>query len=192
MSVEVVHGGGGVGATVHASAQNLRPAASKPATGSDPQRPPHPRRRWKPRPTDEEGQVAPDINTTPLIDVMLVLLVMLLITVPLQQHAVTLATPSALAAPPPSSEPPPPLRLKIAVDGLMQWDGQTLGYVMGSGREPLTQRLQALALRTDPPELQIEPDPATPYGMVAHVLAASRRAGVTRIGVADTATGSRP
>ena len=149
--------------------------------------PQFPHRRWRPRPHDDDGQVTPDINTTPLIDVMLVLLVMLLITVPLQQHAVTLASPAPAAVPPPPpTDPAPPLRLNIAADGLLRWDGTELGNVQDSGREPLALRLRELAGRTDAPELQIQPEPATPYGMVAHVLAASRRAGVSRIGVADT------
>jgi biopolymer transport protein ExbD len=153
----------------------------------------HPRgsplRRGKPRPADDDGQVTPDINTTPLIDVMLVLLVMLLITVPLQHHAVTLASPTPAAVPPPPpTDPAPPLRLTITADGMLRWDGAALGSVLDAGREPLALRLRELAGRTDAPELQIQPEPATPYGMVAHVLAASRRAGVGRIGVADTAT----
>ena len=85
----------------------------------------------------------------------------------------------------------PPLRLTITTDGLRRWDGTELGNVQDSGREPLAQRLRELAGRTDPAELQIQPEPATPYGMVAHVLAASRRAGVTRIGVADTGVENR-
>jgi biopolymer transport protein ExbD len=123
---------------------------------------------------------------------MLVLLVMLLITVPLQHHAVTLASPSPAAVPPPPpTDPVPPLRLAIAADGLLSWDGAALGSVLGDGRQPLAQRLRELAGRTDPPELQIQPEPATPYGMVAHVLGASRRAGVSRIGVADTSALNR-
>ena len=147
---------------------------------------------WRGADTTGDGEARPDINTTPLIDVMLVLLVMLLITVPLQQHAVTLASPAPAAVPPPPpTDPAPPLRLTIAADGLLRWEGAVLGSVLDAGREPLAQRLRELAGRADAPELQIEPEAATPYGMVAHVLAASRRAGVTRIGVTDPRAVSR-
>ena len=118
-----------------------------------------------------------EMNTTPLIDVMLVLLIMLIITIPIQLHAVNLTNPGG---PPPVAPPAPPriVQLAIADDGTMTWDGEAL-----AGREAVDTRLAALARDTDPPELHLRPGRHTAYKHVAAVMASAQRVGLTKVGV---------
>lgn len=122
-----------------------------------------------------------DINTTPLIDVMLVLLVMLIITVPLQTHAVRLDLPSG----PPPTQTVEPQVIVIAIDevGQLRWNGDPIGEI---GR--LEPRFAALAPQTPQPEIHLRPDRHTRYGNVARVLAIAQRAGLTRIGIVGGTT----
>ena len=123
-----------------------------------------------------DPDVMMDINTTPLIDVMLVLLVMLIITIPIQLHSVNLNMPVG--------NPPPPLVLpqvvKIDVDpqSRVYWNGEWL-----QTRADLEDRLK-IAAATDPqPELHLRPDKAAKYEIVAGVMASSQRLGLTKIGI---------
>jgi len=117
-----------------------------------------------------------DINTTPLIDVMLVLLVMLIITIPIQLHSVNLNLPTG--------NPPPPLVLpeivKIDIDpaGAIYWNGEVV-----PNRAILEDKLKAAALQAVQPELHLRPDKAAKYEIVAGVMAASQRLGMTKIGI---------
>ena len=124
---------------------------------------------------DGPGAVA-EINTTPLIDVMLVLLVMLIITIPIQTHAVKLDlagdTPSA------TDTPPPPVSVEIAADGTIRWNHQPV-----ADRADLDSRLRGLIATPTQPDLQVRPNPQAPYGQVAAVLAAAERQGVARLGI---------
>ncbi len=116
-----------------------------------------------------------DINTTPLIDVMLVLLVMLIITLPIQLHSVNLNMPVG--------NPPPPLVkpevVKIDVDGLSRvyWNAEPL-----ADRGELADKLAAAAQREPQPELHIRADRLVPYERVAQVMSKAAKAGLTRIG----------
>jgi biopolymer transport protein ExbD len=126
-----------------------------------------------------EGEPMSEINTTPLIDVMLVLLIMLIVTLPPQRHAVTLDTP----LPPPPNQPPPPedtpdpVRILIGFSGEISWMGETVD------RNSLDQRMKVEAQRTIQPEIHIEPDRQAQYGVVAHVMAAAQRNGLKKMGV---------
>ncbi len=123
-----------------------------------------------------------DINTTPLIDVMLVLLVMLIITIPIQLHAVDLRLPVAPAA---SSAPPPvPVTLRIAADDRLSWNGQTL-----VDRAELMQRLVAHAAQAQGLPLRIESDGRASYAALAAVMVAADQAGVRQLGVASVPVG---
>jgi len=117
-----------------------------------------------------------DINTTPLIDVMLVLLVMLIITIPIQLHNVNLQLPVGT---PPASDAKPEL-VTIAIDGAstVHWNGTPLR----DARE-LQDRLQAAAARPEPPELHVRPDAHTTYDRFAEVMVAVHQAGLQRMGV---------
>jgi biopolymer transport protein ExbD len=117
-----------------------------------------------------------DINTTPLIDVMLVLLVMLIITLPIQLHSVNLNLPTGNPPPPPV----PPEVVKIDVDpaSRVYWNGEWV-----ADREQLEEKLKAAAAQAVQPELHLRPDKAAKYAIVAGVMASSQRLGLTKIGI---------
>jgi biopolymer transport protein ExbD len=126
----------------------------------------------------KEGEPMVDINTTPLIDVMLVLLIMLIVTLPPQRHAVKLDTPFP---PPEPVEPPPdqpdPVRIFIDFDGSIFWNGVVVD-------DPTLQsNLLVETRRALQPEIHIEPHRLAKYGVVAHVMASAQREGLTKLGV---------
>jgi biopolymer transport protein ExbD len=128
---------------------------------------------------DSEPDMLVDINTTPLIDVMLVLLIMFIVTIPMQTHAIRMALPApgAAAATPP---PLPALRVDVAADGSITWDGERLD---ATDRETLEARAQAAAARAPRPEVHLHPDAGAAYGSVARVLAATQRHGLERVAI---------
>ncbi len=117
-----------------------------------------------------------DINTTPLIDVMLVLIIMLIITIPVQLHAVKLAMPQN--SPPPPAAAPVVVEISIAPDGVVSWDQAAL-----PDRGALESRLRLAAAESVQPELHLRPATDAPYGSVAMVLASAQRLGVTKLGM---------
>ena len=123
-----------------------------------------------------EPDVMIDINTTPLIDVMLVLLVMLIITLPIQLHSVNLNMP--VGNPPPPLVKPEVLKIDIDNAGRIWWNGEVL-----PDRATLDERLAGAAAQTVQPELHLRPDKAAKYEVVAAVLASAQRLGLTRIGI---------
>jgi biopolymer transport protein ExbD len=122
------------------------------------------------------SEVMVDINTTPLIDVMLVLLIMLILTVPVLTHAVRLDLPVAASVPPPVA--PAIVRIEVAGDGTVLWDGEAVATVA-----ELERRFRAIAVMTPQPEVHLRPDAKVRYGRVATVMAAAQRARVTRFGI---------
>ena len=125
---------------------------------------------------DEAGDVMVDINTTPLIDVMLVLLIMFIITIPIQTHAVKMNMPIAKGAPPP--KPPEIVRIDVDFDGTIGWNGEVI-----ADRATLESRLQAVAAQPDQPEVHLRPNKLVPYRVVAMILASAQRLGVVKIGL---------
>jgi biopolymer transport protein ExbD len=125
---------------------------------------------------DEEQEVMVDINTTPLVDVLLVLLVMLIITIPIQLHSVNLELPGATAPPPPVE--PEVVMIDVTPAGALQWNGEPV-----PDRAALEARLQAAAAQAEQPEIHLRPDRAAKYDVVAGVLASAQRLGLVRIGL---------
>ncbi len=123
-----------------------------------------------------EPEVMLDINTTPLIDVMLVLIIMLIITIPVQLHSVNLNMPVSTAAPP--RTPPAVVTIGIDFDGTILWNGEAL-----AGRAQLEARLAQVAAQADQPEVHIRPNKLVEYKSVAMVLASAQRLGVTKLGM---------
>jgi len=119
----------------------------------------------------------PDINTTPLIDVMLVLLVMLIITIPVQLHSVNLNLPIA----PPSALPPTPpevVRLDIAPGDVVLWNGEAV-----ADEAVLRERLIAAGKQETQPEVHVRPQPGAKYDRFALVMTAVHQAGLSKLGV---------
>ena len=123
-----------------------------------------------------EGEPMMDINTTPLIDVMLVLLIMFIITIPIQTHAVKLDLPQDQ----PNQQPPPidPVKNKIVISPQDQvlWNGQPIDL----GR--LRQYLDVTQTMNPVPELHLQPEPTARYELVDEVLAVTKRARVEKMG----------
>ena len=128
---------------------------------------------------DADGDVMMDINTTPLIDVMLVLLIMFIITIPIQTHAVKMNMPVPNnAAPPPT--PPEIIRIDVDFDGTIGWDGEV---IEAGHRALIEQRLMAVAAQADQPEVHLRPNKLVVYKHVAMIMATAQRLGVTKIGI---------
>lgn len=122
-----------------------------------------------------DGEVLVDINTTPLIDVMLVLLTLLILTLPIQTHAVKLDMPRP-NTPPPATEPVV-VALGVDFDGTITWNGEKVD------RADLdTKLLDAANTTPTPPEIQIDPNRLAKYDAIAMVLADAQHLGVTHIG----------
>ena len=117
-----------------------------------------------------------DINTTPLIDVMLVLLVMLIITIPIQLHAVNLNMP--VGNPPPQLVKPEVVKIDIDPSSQIYWNAEVV-----PNRADLEERLRTIATVDPQPELHIRPDKRAKYDVVAAVLASAQRLGVTKLGI---------
>jgi biopolymer transport protein ExbD len=124
-----------------------------------------------------EGEPMSEINTTPLIDVMLVLLIMLIVTLPAQRHAVKIDTPVPCKDCPPPIGQPEPVTVSVDFNGAILWNGAIIS------RAELQERFAIEARKSIQPELQIRPDRNAQYGVVAHVMAAAQREGMTRMGI---------
>ena len=124
----------------------------------------------------KEPEVMMDINTTPLIDVMLVLLVMLIITIPIQLHSVNLNMPTG--NPPPPLVKPEVLKIDIDQSGIIYFNGEVV-----PDRAEVETRLKAAAEQAVQPELHLRPDKGAKYAIVAMVMASAQRLGLTKIGI---------
>jgi biopolymer transport protein ExbD len=124
--------------------------------------------------SDDEPMM--DINTTPLIDVMLVLLIMFIITIPIQTHAVKLDLPQDQ----PNQTPPPidPVKNKIVISpgDVVLWNGTPIDLVR------LRQYLDVTQTMNPVPELHLQPEPNARYELVDEVLAVTKRARVEKMG----------
>jgi biopolymer transport protein ExbD len=123
-----------------------------------------------------EPDVMIDINTTPLIDVMLVLLVMLIITIPIQLHSVNLNMP--IGNPPPPTEKPQVITIDVDFDGTIFWNGERV-----ADRNDLEGRLVQAAAIPVQPEVHLRPNKLAEYRDVAAVMASAQRLGVTKLGL---------
>ena len=115
-----------------------------------------------------------ELNMTPLIDVMLVLIIMLIITIPKQNHSIDLTLPRAST----TNERPQVVTIDIDFDGIVLWEGEVL-----SDRAALERKLRAVAAAATPPEVLLRPNKLAPYKVVAGVMAVAQRSGVNNIGI---------
>jgi biopolymer transport protein ExbD len=126
--------------------------------------------------TEPDPEPIVDINTTPLVDVLLVLLVMLIITIPIQLQAVSLEMPGRNAPPP--QEPPVVVRLDIDAAGRFLWDGEPL-----ADRAALEAKLREAGTKAQQPEIHVRPDRRAKYEVVAAALTSAQRQGLAKIGI---------
>jgi biopolymer transport protein ExbD len=123
-----------------------------------------------------DPDVMVDINTTPLIDVMLVLLIMLIITIPIQTHAVKLNMP--VGTPPQQTEPPVVILVEVDFDGTVIWNGETV-----PDRPALDEKFVNAAAMPVQPEFHLRPNKIVGYKYVAAVMASAQSHGITKIGL---------
>jgi biopolymer transport protein ExbD len=120
-----------------------------------------------------------DINVTPLVDVMLVLLIIFMVTAPTLSYPIDIDLPQKSLNPPPQTqEPPPPIALRIDASGQVYWN---------EAAQPISalQNLMEVEVQRDPnnqPQLEIDTSPDADYGVLAKVLAAAKNAGMIKIG----------
>jgi biopolymer transport protein ExbD len=117
-----------------------------------------------------------EINTTPLIDVMLVLLVMLIITIPIQLHSVNLNMP--VGTPPPPIEQPVVVTIDVDFDGTVYWNGDIV-----PNRPALEEKMIAAAAQPVQPEVHLRPNKLAEYKDVAAVMASAQRLGLVKLGL---------
>jgi biopolymer transport protein ExbD len=120
-----------------------------------------------------EPDVMMDINTTPLIDVMLVLIIMLIITIPIQLHSVNLNMP--IGTPPPQTTPPEIVNINVDFDGTVSWNDQPI-----PDKAALEGKLSEAAAEPVQPEIHLNPNKLVAYKYVAAVMAAVQRKGLTK------------
>ena len=124
---------------------------------------------------DAEAGPMVEMNTTPLIDVMLVLLVMLIITIPVQLHSVNLDMPSMQAG-----STPEVVEVQMNAAGFLQWNGETLADM-----QAVQARIAAATAQPVQPEIHLKPSFDTPYSFVAAFLVMANRAGLQKVGVVN-------
>ena len=122
-----------------------------------------------------EPEMMMEINTTPLIDVMLVLLVMLIITIPIQLHSVELEMP--VGTPPVNLIKPEKVQIDIDDKSILYWQGLPVTA------QELDANMQALSVQNPQPEVHIRPNKNSQYAVFANVLSGSKRVGLTKIAV---------
>ncbi len=123
-----------------------------------------------------DPEVMVDMNTTPLIDVMLVLLIMLIITIPIQLHSVNMNMPPASNIKPPVE--PEIVKIDIDETGRIFWNGAAV-----VDRTELQTKMAASAAQPIQPEIHLRPNKLAKYEIVAYVMAASQRAGLVKMGI---------
>ena len=116
-----------------------------------------------------------EMNTTPLIDVLLVLIVMLIITIPAQLHSVPLDMPTKSSA-----ALPPLIRVQIDARGFVRWNDEIISDVA-----TLDTRLSDAAQLPEQPEIHITPEPNTPYSLVVSMTALAQKMGLRKVGVVN-------
>ena len=128
------------------------------------------------------GNVMAEINVTPLVDVMLVLLIIFMITAPLMAHKVQIELPKAVAKP--NAEPPHTVVLSVKSTGEIYWNDTPIM------RSAVDAQLRVHALRVPQPEFQIRADGTTEYGVLADMMATAKAAGMKKIGFITTPQGA--
>ena len=126
--------------------------------------------------SNASGGPMADINVTPLVDVMLVLLIIFMITAPLMSHKVKVDLPKATLDPRPVAKPPPPMTLAIKANGELYWNDERMTVAR------FEQQLAVTAQRDPQPQVNVRADKTTKYGIINDAVQTVRRAGIRKVG----------
>ena len=127
---------------------------------------------------NSSGGPMADINVTPLVDVMLVLLIIFMVTAPIASYPIEVNLPQVTTAPPPLTEPPPPVSLRIDASGQVFWNDSP--YPLATISDMMRETVQRDP--TNQPQLEIDVNPDADYGILAKVLAHAKSADMKKIG----------
>lgn len=128
--------------------------------------------------SNKDDDVMLDVNMTPLIDVMLVLLIMFIITIPIPNNAININLPNG-NPPPNQNQPPEPINLRIDPQGKIFWNNQAV-----ENKQALEVLLASVAQKSDQDQIKVQPDQSTEYKDVAMVMATAQRLNVKKIAIA--------
>lgn len=133
--------------------------------------------------SNDDDDVMLDVNMTPLIDVMLVLIIMFIITIPIPNNAININLPNG--APPPQSNEKPPeiINLKLDAQGNIFWNDQPV-----ENKQALESLLMTAAKKSEQDQIKLQPDRITEYKQVAMVMAMAQRLNITKIGIESNAS----
>ncbi|MDR5738708.1 MULTISPECIES: biopolymer transporter ExbD [unclassified Caballeronia] len=132
---------------------------------------------------DEDDGMMSEINMTPLVDVMLVLLIIFLVTIPAMHHAVKIDLPHASSQP--QDEKPSHVNVAIQADGAILWDDQKIDDAT------LNARIAQASQQTPQPEIHLRADRKVPYERVADLMSAAQAGGLTKIGFVTEPKGGK-
>ncbi|AUX85158.1 MULTISPECIES: ExbD/TolR family protein [Acinetobacter] len=133
--------------------------------------------------SNDDDDVLLDVNMTPLIDVMLVLIIMFIITIPIPNNAININLPNG--APPPQSNEKPPeiINLKLDAQGKIFWNGQPV-----ENKQALENLFMTVSKKSEQDQIKLQPDRMTEYKQVAMVMAMAQRLNITKIGIESNAS----
>lgn len=126
----------------------------------------------------DDDDVMLDVNMTPLIDVMLVLLIMFIITIPIPNNSINIDLPNGAPPPPTNEKPPEPITLRIDTQGKLFWNGQPV-----ENKQALEVLFAGVAQKSDQDQIKVQPDKMSEYKDVAMVMAAAQRLNIKKIGI---------
>src|ERR1700722_2853540 len=134
--------------------------------------------------SNSSGGVMAEINVTPLVDVMLVLLIIFMITAPLAAHKIKIELPIASLDRPPDDVPNQPITLTIKETGELYWNDESITEAT------MQAQLRVAAQRTPQPELQIRADKGTEYQVISTIMGDAKNAGMVKLGFITQAHGT--
>ncbi|TCM69879.1 biopolymer transport protein ExbD [Acinetobacter calcoaceticus] len=130
---------------------------------------------------NDDDDVMMELNMTPLIDVMLVLIIMFIITIPTPNNAININLPNGAPAPPSVEKPPEVIDLRIDAQGKIYWNEQLL-----NDRSALELHFQTVAKQHDQDQIKFKPDPMAEYKDIAMVMASAQKLKINKIGIVST------
>ena len=131
----------------------------------------------------DDDDVLLDVNMTPLIDVMLVLIIMFIITIPIPNNAININLPNGAPLPQSNEKPPEIINLKLDTQGKIFWNGQPV-----ENKQALENLFMTVSKKSEQDQIKLQPDRMTEYKQVAMVMAMAQRLNITKIGIESNAS----